>query len=297
MKKIFSGFFITSLVLVLLSINGEKNTNSNLKADTIEYIESIGDSVQTDTSTATVTTDTLNSVNPEIIALINSVNEKSLLVDMIQAEGDVYVYMPKAEDKEANGQIEIRCKKPDEFWFRIWGSVGPISKDAFFGHFTRTKFLYYNNLNDYSIEGPTTDENMGAIIKVKCTFDDALNALTGSVKIPFDLKSDTLTLREEGNNNVVTITNLRYKRQYWINKNDNSISKYDYYIKANKTKISIDFSGYTSAGSGKYAKYVSMTSSKGEKMKITFKSYLPSRSYLNFSVDVPYDIVHKVWKK
>ena len=295
MKKIFSYFLALVLVLIVLSVDGKKYVGSELIADTIENPEYIQDSIIYDTTSQT--TDSINLENSEVLSLIKKINEQSALVDMIQAEGDIYVYSPKAEDKEANGQVEVRCKKPDEVWFRIWGSVGPISKDAFFGHFTRTKFLYYNNLNDYSIEGPTTDENMGAIIKVKCTFDDALNALTGTVRIPYDLKSDTISMKTEGNSTVIYLSNSRYARKYWVNPNDNYVTKYEYLVKANKTKISLDYSGYTPAGGGKYAKYVSMVSNKGEKLKITFKTYSPSRSYLNFSVDVPYDIVHKVWKK
>jgi len=297
MRKILTYLFFGFLVLLVLTYQNKKSSTSDILADTIEYIQEETDSNNITSVDSSAIFDSLNAANADILSIITSVNDKSSLVDMIQAEGDIYVYSPKAEDKESNGFIEVRVKKPDEMWFRIWGSFAIISKDAFFGHFTRTKFLYYNNLGDYSIEGPTTDDNMGAIIKVKCSFDDAMNALSGTVKIAYDLKTDTLSVREEGNNNVVTINNSRYKRQYWVNKNDFLVSKYDYYIKSNKTKISIDFSGYTSAGSGKYARYVSMTSSKGEKLKITFKKYQTSMSYLNFNVDVPYDAKHKVWKK
>lgn len=297
MRKILTYLFFGFLVLLVLTYQNKKSSTSDILADTIEYIQEETDSNNITSVDSSAIFDSLNAANADILSIITSVNDKSSLVDMIQAEGDIYVYSPKAEDKESNGFIEVRVKKPDEMWFRIWGSFAIISKDAFFGHFTRTKFLYYNNLGDYSIEGPTTDDNMGAIIKVKCSFDDAMNALSGTVKIAYDLKTDTLSVREEGNNNVVTINNSRYKRQYWVNKNDFLVSKYDYYIKSNKTKISIDFSGYTSAGSGKYARYVSMTSSKGEKLKITFKKFQTSMSYLNFNVDVPYDAKHKVWKK
>ena len=164
-----------------------------------------------------------------------------------------------------------------------------ISKDAFFGHFTRKKFLYYNNLNDYTIEGPTTDKNIGYIVKVKSTFDDILNVLTGTVYIPYAL-TDTLSMYDDNNNYYISINNKEYRRKYFVKKSDYSVSKYEYYTNRNQVEMSLAFGNYTRVGEASYSKLVEVKRPlNGETFRITNTLYQMNQGYLDFNIYVPND--------
>ena len=225
--------------------------------------------------------------------IIKRVNEYAIPVDSIHAEAEISIKTSKVDEE---GNIEVKAKKPDDFWFRIWGSFAFISKDAFFGHFNRNKFIYFNNLNNYSIEGPTTDNNIGYIVRVRTSFDDMMNALTGTVYIPV-YDEDTVTMKTDAANYIVMMKSPKYVRQYWIKKSDYSVSKYEYYNNKMQASLRLEFYNFVSSGIGRYARNITVYRPVNrDEMKVHFTSYLVNQSYLDFKVEIPYDARRKVWK-
>lgn len=225
--------------------------------------------------------------------IINKVNGYAIPVDSIHAEAEISIKTSKVDEE---GNIEVKANKPDDFWFRIWGSFAFISKDAFFGHFNRDKFIYFNNLNNYSIEGPTTDNNIGYIVRVRASFDDMMNALTGTVYIPV-YDEDTVTMKTDAANYIIMMKSPKYWRQYWIKKSDYSVSKYEYYNNKMQASLRLQFYNFVSSGIGRYARNVTVYRPVNrDELKVNFTSYLVNQSYLDFKVEIPYDARRKVWK-
>jgi hypothetical protein len=225
--------------------------------------------------------------------IIKRVNEFAIPVDSIHAEAEISIKTSKVDEE---GNIEVKANKPDDFWFRIWGSFAFISKDAFFGHFNRDKFIYFNNLNNYSIEGPTTDNNIGYIVRVRASFDDMMNALTGTVYIPV-YDEDTVTVKTDAANYIIMMKSPKYWRQYWIKKSDYSVSKYEYYNSKMQASLRLEFYNFVSSGIGRYARNVTVYRPVNrDELKVKFTSYLVNQSYLDFKVVIPYDARRKVWK-
>ncbi len=228
-----------------------------------------------------------------IMEIVNEVNRRSETINNINGMADIFIKTPKIGDAE--GEIEVRAKKPDDFWFAISGSVAFISKDAFFGHFNRKNFLYFNNLEDYSIQGPTTDNNIGYVIRIKASFDDMMNGLTGTVKIPVTEK-DTLSISEDNNYYYLKAVSKEYNRQYWIRKSDYLVTQYEYYNAKKQKTLTMSFSDFWKSGESSYAKKVTIKRGS-EELRLSFKTYQTNVGYLNFKVDVPYDAKKIVWTK
>lgn len=221
-----------------------------------------------------------DSLGTLITTTVKRVNERAKPIDNIHSEADVYI---KTKTIDQNGFIEIKLKRNDDFWFRIWGKFAFISKDAFIAHFNRKNFIYLNNLEDKLIEGPTTDKNIGHIIRVECSFDDMMGALSGAPMISIT-KKDTLSWKEDDTYYILTMKNIKIKR-FWIRKSDCSVEKYAYLSrKTLNAYLLFEFNNYSISGDGYYAKQIKIT--KGNtKLVYTFKSVSLNNSSLNFKVD------------
>lgn len=221
-----------------------------------------------------------DSLGTLIATTIKNVNERAKPIDNIHSEAEVYI---KTKTLDQNGFIEIKLKRNDDFWFRIWGKFAFISKDAFIAHFNRKNFIYLNNLEDKLIEGPTTDKNIGHIVRVECSFDDMMGALSGAPTISYS-KKDTISWSEDNTYYILTLKNVKIKR-YWIKKTDNAIDKYAYLSRKTLTAhVLFEFNNYTISSGGYYAKQIKIT--KGTtKLTYNFKSVSLNNSNLNFKVD------------
>jgi hypothetical protein len=239
-------------------------------------------------STATTETD---PVKLEIIRIIKEVNSRASDIDNIISEGEIKIKTPKIDE---SGSIEVHVKKKDDLWFKI---EGPLGIDAAVAHFNRDRFTFFDDLNDVVTTGSTTILNIGTLTKIRCTFDDMLNAFSGTVRIPKG-KKDELSMTEEGGQYVVSLKRGTITRRYWIDNTSYSVNKYIYLSKTGQTLISFEFSNFSVTGSGSYAKRVEIRRPKqGEYFKLTFESVNLNQSYLDFKVDYPYgDVKVRNWK-
>ncbi len=102
------------------------------------------------------------------------VNERFSKINSLEASGTIAFDSP---DMSNSGYIEIRLRKPDSVFVKI---EGPFGIDIANALITRTDFIYYNVQENKVILGPTTDINIGAILRIKVTFDELINSFSGS---------------------------------------------------------------------------------------------------------------------
>lgn len=239
----------------------------------------------------TVQVEENDPVKAEITRIIKEVNSRSAEIDNIISDGEIKIKTPKIDE---SGSIEIHVKKKNDLWFKI---EGPLGIDAATGHFGRDKFIFFDDLNDVVTTGSSTILNIGTLTKIRCTFDDMMNAFSGTVRIPKG-KKDELTMSDEGGQYVVSLKRGTITRRYWVDKDSYTVSKYIYLSKTGLTLISFEFSNFSSYGTGSYAKRIEIRRPKqGEYFKITLESVNLNQSYLDFKVDYPYgDVKVRTWK-
>lgn len=292
-KNIMKSIIFTLLLVTLIS------SYNNLYSQVEDTTETAVDTLSNYTDTLSIK-DSLNNAflnSPErlkVIAFINEVNEVSSKVDLIHSESVVKF---KAASLDQTGEIEIKVKKKDDIWFRIWGSFAFVSKDAFIAHFNRNKFLYFDNLNDKVIEGPTTDNNIGYIARIKCTFDDLLNVMSGTGRIVYT-NADTLSMENDKNNVIIYIKGKSKEVRYVVDGTKKYVDKYSYYNLKKKEYLRITFGNFVYVNGGYFARKVDITKPmSNEYLKIVNESYTTNNANMNFKVDFPSDVRRIKWDK
>lgn len=270
MKKFIYFAFVLLLTSISLYSQEEQDT-SQIAEDTIKAEE-------------------VDPIKSEISGIIKEVNKRSAEVDNILSEGEIKIKTPKIDE---SGSIEIHVKKKDDLWFKI---EGPLGIDAATGHFNRDRFVFFDDLNDVVTTGSTTILNIGTVTRIRCTFDDMLNAFSGTVRIPKS-KKDELSMSEESSQYVLTLKRGTITRKYWVDKTNYSVYKYIYLNKSGQTLISFEFSNFSTYGTSSYAKKVEIRRPKQrEYFKITMEEVNLNQGYLDFRVDYPSDVRRRTWK-
>jgi hypothetical protein len=244
-------------------------------------------------TTLTVETD---PVIAKIADIIKEVNRRSEMVDNIISSGDVKVKIPPKKGQEEidqSGSIEIHVKKKDDVWFDLTGTFGVRGAMA---HFNRKNFVFFNSLADEVIMGSSSIINIGTLTKIRCTFDDLLNAFSGTVRIPKS-KTDVLSMTEEGNQYVLSLKRGSITRKYWVDKDSYSVYKYSYFGKSGSTLLQIEFSSFSTYGESSYAKKITIRRPKqNEYFSISLETVNLNQNNLSFSVSYPDDVKIKRWK-
>jgi len=250
--------------------------------------------ISTEDTTLTVKEDTVqvetDPVKIQITAIIKEVNSRASEIDNVLSEGEIKLKTPTMDE---TGDIMMKVKRKDDVWLKI---EGPLGIDVAVGHFNRDKFVFFDDINDVVTTGSTTILNIGALTKIRCTFDDLLNCFSGAVRIPKS-KKDELTMTEEGSQYVISLKRGTITRRYWIDKTSYTVYKYLYLSKSGKTLISFEFSNFSTFGTVSYARKIEIRRpSKGEYFKITTETVNLNQSYLDFHVDYPSDVRIRTWR-
>jgi hypothetical protein len=228
--------------------------------------------------------------------VIAEVNYRTLLIDLIYTKGEISVKTPSIDQ---SGSIEIKVRRKDDVWYKISGSFAFISKDAFWGHFNRKNFIYVNNLNDPTtvIEGRTTDTNIGYITRIRCSFDDIQNVMSGTCFICVG-EQDTVISENDPNLYLITVKSGNKSKKYWINKDDYTVTKYVQYDNKNDVYLIVEYSNFFKTINSAYAKkIVIQRPSKREKMTLYLTEVSLNQNNLNFRVEIPSDSKKINWFK
>lgn len=227
------------------------------------------------------------------IDLIRVVNYNYDKINLLSTENIVKI---NTSSLNQTGNINIRIKKNDSLWFKISGSFAFISMDAVIANVNRNNFIYFDNLNDKVIEGPTNDNNIGVIARIKCTFDDLMNVMSGTGRIIYT-DCDTLSMSEDSSKIVITLIGKDKLVKYWINADKKYVEKYAYFNTAKKEFLKIIYSNIVTVSNGYFARKVEIEKPLSkEYMKIVNESYLTNQYDLNFNVEFPNTVRKVKWE-
>lgn len=230
----------------------------------------------------------------KVVKYINEVNSISSKVDLISSQNVVKI---KAASMNQTGIIEVRTKKQDSLWFQISGKFAFITKEAVTANVNRANFIYFDNLNDKVIEGPTTDNNIGAIARIKCTFDDLLNVMSGTGRIVYT-EEDTLSMITIESKDYISVKGFNKNVQYVINPENKYIEKYSYINSGNKEFLKITYGNFVPVNGGFYARKVDIEKPLSKEfMKIANEDFTVNNSNLDFKVNFPSDVRRVKWDK
>jgi outer membrane lipoprotein-sorting protein len=165
------------------------------------------------------------------------VNRNSNLIETLEASGNISFDSP---EQSGTGWIEVKIKKPDTVYVKIEGPFGISIANALI---TRQDFLYYNAQENKAIMGPSTDINIGAILRVKVSFDELINGFTGAFSLD-ESPDDSTGANSENNLYVIQSNNSKGKQKYFVEPSRFTIQKYNYLDNNNMSLVEVDYSSY-----------------------------------------------------
>jgi outer membrane biogenesis lipoprotein LolB len=165
------------------------------------------------------------------------VNQNSKVIESLEASGNISFDSP---ENSGSGWLELRIKKPDTVLVKIEGPFGISIANALI---TRSEFIYYNVQENKVITGPSTDINIGAILRIKVSFDELINGFTGSFSFN-DSDNDSLYADVENDNYLIQNIKLEGTEKFYIEPSAYRIHRYNLISKENKSLIEVDYSNY-----------------------------------------------------
>ncbi len=225
----------------------------------------------------------LNSI--PIRDIKHRVNENSKLIETLEASGNISFDSP---DNSATGWMEIRIKKPDTVYVKIEGPFGISIANALI---TRSNFIYYNAQENKAIIGPTTEINIGAILKIKISFDDLVNSFTGGFHFN-DESADSTNAESENSLYVLHDNKTSDKGKYYIEPVKFTIQKYNLIDGSSITKLEVNYSNYIiETASGKDVmfpnKIVIKNPLKSQTVYIDYQTRDINKNSLEFNIKIP----------
>lgn len=213
------------------------------------------------------------------------VNENSSLIETLEASGNISFDSP---EQSGSGSFTIKIKKPDSVFVKIEGPFGISIANALI---TRKDFTYYNVQENKVITGPSSDINIGAILRIKVSFDELVNGFTGSFIFP-ETPDDSLGADSENSLYIIRVDNSGTKQKFLIEPAKYTVKKYNSLDSDNKTVVEVNYSNYNEeAGASKTVNfpnsikiknpsksqsvYVDYIEKEINKKDITFKMKIP----------------------
>ncbi len=167
------------------------------------------------------------------------INENSSKIVSLEAAGNIAFDSP---DNSGTGWIEVKIKRPDTVFVKIEGPFGISVATALI---TRSDFIYYNVQENKVITGPSTPLNIGAILRIKVSFDDLLDGLTGGIILESD-STDNDNANSSDNFYLVTKNKNESRYEYFVTPDIFLVSKYNVFDKQNSKIFEINYSKYSS---------------------------------------------------
>jgi uncharacterized protein DUF4292 len=179
-----------------------------------------------------------NDLTPvSVKELKTKLNKNSGLIETLEASGNIAFDSP---DNSGQGWLELRIKKPDTVYVKIEGPFGISIANALI---TRNDFTYYNVQENKVITGPSSDINIGAILRIKVSFDELINGFTASFSFN-DADNDSAFADCENDNYLIRNKRDDGTEKYYIEPAFCRISKYKLVNSNDKALVEVDYSAY-----------------------------------------------------
>lgn len=215
-------------------------------------------------------------------------NLSSGLIETMEASGNISFDSP---EQSGSGWIELKIKKPDTVFVKIEGPFGISIVNALI---TRNNFIYYNAQENKAITGPSSEINIGAILRIKVSFDELISGFTGSFSFE-ESADDSTTADSEKNLYVIRNDGADGSKLFYVEPSGfsgYSIHKYKSIDVNSSTQVEVNYSKHSEERAGgrsvllpsvikinnpgkKQTVYVDYVDREINKKNLTFKMKIP----------------------
>lgn len=223
-----------------------------------------------------------------ISELKDKVNSSSFL-NSIDAEGEVAIDSPEFSN---SGSLTVSIRKPDSVYIKLEGPFGIDVADILMA---RNTFVYYNVMDSRVIKGPSTPLNIGAIIRAQLTFDEVLNAFSGSFNIAEEFDTSTV-IKSSGGLYELTLSQLEGNKKIWIDAKNFYVTKYTAYDRLNEIILEIEYSDFRSSSAGFSPYSIAVTRPKErQNIYVNYSDKSFPKGKLNYKLKIPSSVETINW--
>jgi hypothetical protein len=220
-----------------------------------------------------------------ISELKQRINKNSELITSLEASGNIAFDSP---EQSGQGWFDLKIKKPDTVFIKITGPFGISIANALI---TRKDFIYYNVQENKAIYGPTNEINIGAILRIKVTFDELINGFTGMFAF-YSEPNDTLAAESERGMYLIKTNENELLKKYFIDPGLFIINKYNSFDINNKPLVEVNYEKYfEESASGKKIYFPSSIKVKNilkkQSVYIDYANKEFNKSNLTFNIKIP----------
>ena len=213
------------------------------------------------------------------------VNSNSDMIESLEASGTISIDSPELSN---SASIDIKLKKPDSIYVKIEGPFGISVANALI---TRDNFIYYNAQENVVITGPTNENNIVAILKIKVTFYDLMNSLSVSYTFA-DRDADSINALIENQNYIILENNDASRIKYFIEPETYYLNGYNIIDTKNKSLLEVSFNKYnpekTVKGTVNFPDNIKVYNpDKEQRVYLDYDSKVINKSDIKFKMNVP----------
>lgn len=232
--------------------------------------------------------DPLNDI--PIREIKQKVNSNSKRIESLEAYGTISFDSP---EQSGSGSIEVKLKKPDSVLISIDGPFGISVVKALI---TRKDFIYYNVQDNKVILGPSSEINIGAILRLKVSFDDLLNSFSGSFSFD-NTYDDSINAKQQESAYLIEIINDAQKKIYFIEPVNYAVNKYNV-IDSKETKLlEVNYSKYTKDNDINFPNEIFISKpDKNQTVYLTYEQTELNKKDISFKIKYPKSAKVVTWK-
>lgn len=213
------------------------------------------------------------------------INQNSSLIETLEASGNISFDSP---EQSGSGWLELRIRKPDTVFVKIEGPFGISIVNALIA---RDKFLYYNAQENKAITGPSTDINIGAILRIKITFDELINGFTGGFSFE-STPDDSSGADSENQMYIIKSMSELGNQKFYVDPAIFTIQRYNCIDKNNSPLVDVYYSNYQEESTaGKTVNFPSTIKinnpSKNQSVYVDYVEKKLNKKDLSFRMKIP----------
>ena len=181
--------------------------------------------------------------------LVRMVHERSGLVRTLQGFGTVTFESPEFGGTAA---FELSLRKPDSLLVLLEGPFG-IDLGTLF--LSRENFLAYNSQENLVVTGVPQGSTIRSIIPFDLTFDEVVNAFSGSFEIRFQ-ESDVEAYTVDDDRFLLVLSCGTHRCSYWIDNSLLQVTRYEVHDDSGDIILQASLSSFTGDDGGSVPKRI-----------------------------------------
>jgi outer membrane lipoprotein-sorting protein len=206
-------------------------------------------------SSCTSSSESMREASITFEELSKRVNASAGKLSSLNAEGEISIDSPTLTN---TGSFTVSINRPDSLYTKIEGPFGIDIADVLI---TRNEFIYYNATENKVIKGPSTQRNLGVILKMKVEFDDLVNALSGNFMIRnMDTSNYKISMLDD--KYLLEQKSDRSTQRYFIDSEDFYVTKIQSVDESGKLLLEILYEQFYNSDGVFFPKKITMTRPK-----------------------------------